>query len=68
GEISFDQAVSAFGRTLKTIQDSIQRQDWSELSDLVAYDMNALADQWIGLLESLSAHVKRVAGARGGRG
>jgi hypothetical protein len=66
GEVSFDGAVSQMIKTLKGVQDAVQREDWSELTDLVGYDMDALADQWIGLLDGLAGHVKRVGGGAKG--
>jgi hypothetical protein len=66
GEVSFDGAVSQMIKTLKGVQDAVQREDWSELTDLVGYDMDALADQWIGLLDGLAGHVKRVGGGTKG--
>lgn len=73
GEITFDHAVTLMVTRLKEVQGAVQREDWAALSDIVGYDLDALADVWIGLLNGLSAHVRRLGGqgrgeSRGGNG
>jgi hypothetical protein len=59
GEIPFDHAVALMVKRLKEVQSALTAQDWSALADTVGYEMDALADVWISLLQGMSDMIRR---------
>jgi hypothetical protein len=55
--ISFKTATKDLLGHLKQMRTALDQQDWSALSDVVGYDLDAQADVWKGLLVALSQHV-----------
>lgn len=60
GNAGFDEQAQKFVVVSKSIQQAVQNQDWSALSDIVAYDLDAAADGWSMLLNALSEHVQKM--------
>lgn len=57
GEPGFDARAAEFVTYTRAIRDAVTNQDWSALSDTVGYDLDAAADSWSILLQSLADHV-----------
>lgn len=55
--VTFKTATQELLKHLKELRGALDQQDWSALSDIVGYDLDAQAGVWKGLLVSLSQHV-----------
>jgi hypothetical protein len=55
--ISFKTATKDLLGHLKQMRTALDQQDWSALSDVVGYDLDAQVGVWKGLLVALSQHV-----------
>jgi hypothetical protein len=55
--LSFESATSDLLGHLKQMRAALDQQDWSALSDIVGYDLDAQVGVWKGLLIALSQHV-----------
>lgn len=55
-----DEVVKALATDLISLRDAVSREDWSALSDVLACDLDARAEQWLALIMHLS---DRAAGA-----
>lgn len=60
GEPGFDARAAEFVTFTRAIRDAVSNQDWSALSDTVGYDLDAAADAWAILLQSLASHVQQM--------
>lgn len=60
GEAGFDARAAEFVAYTRAIRDAVSNQDWSALSDTVGYDLDAAADAWSILLQSLANHVQQM--------
>lgn len=58
GDAEVTRAVSELGRSLEEIRRSLRDQDWSSLSDVLAYDMPGLSDRWGTLLGELAVNCR----------
>jgi hypothetical protein len=56
-DLTFDAKAAQFVATSRTIRDAVQSQDWSALSDAVAYDLDAAAGDWAALIRALAKDV-----------
>ncbi len=54
GEATVDHAIEQLAIALKAIKATSEAQDWSGLSDIVMYDMDALAEVFVSLLRALA--------------
>lgn len=54
GDTTGDEAVRALAGDLVALRDAVSREDWSALSDVLACELDARAEQWLALLSSLS--------------
>ncbi|MBY0261577.1 MAG: hypothetical protein K2Q20_04500 [Phycisphaerales bacterium] len=68
GSLSAEQAIEALTQKLGDLKRAFVVQDWSALSDTLAYDMPGLADVWCKLLAGIADddHAGRVAKAARG--
>jgi len=49
-----DDAVEALSNQLQQVRGAIERQDWSALSDTLAYDLAETAQQWSDMLTTIA--------------
>jgi len=49
-----DEAVRALAGDLIALRDAVSNEDWSALSDVLACELDARAEQWLALLAGLS--------------
>jgi len=54
GEATLEHAVGQLAIALRAIKSTSEAQDWSGLSDIVMYDMDVLAEVFVGLLGALA--------------
>jgi hypothetical protein len=47
--------IAALATDLSRIRDSVAREDWSLLSETLAFDLDARAAEWSGLIDALVA-------------
>jgi hypothetical protein len=59
GDTEISGAVGELTRTLEEIKRSLREQDWSSLSDTLAYDMPGLSDRWGTMLGELAVNCRR---------
>lgn len=52
---SFDAMIRDLSEKLREVERSLRAQDWSGLSDALAYDMREQAEGWRALIEGVSA-------------
>jgi hypothetical protein len=57
-DVSFASATTDLLSHLTQLKDALNRQDWSALADIVAYDLDADAQTWHALLTSFATYVK----------
>jgi hypothetical protein len=50
--------IASLTANLEELKRSVNGEDWSALSDVLAYDLDQQADRWRTLLASLADHVK----------
>ena len=58
GDAEITRAVTELGRSLEEIRRSLRDQDWSSLSDVLAYDMPGLSDRWGTMLGELAVNCR----------
>lgn len=58
GDKEVTAAVAELGRTLEEVKRCLRDQDWSSLSDTLAYDMPALSDRWGTMLGELAVNCR----------
>jgi hypothetical protein len=58
--VNFKTATKDLLGHLTQMRTALDKQDWSALSDIVGYDLDAQADVWKGLLIALSQHVSNM--------
>lgn len=58
--LSVAMAVRDLAECLGQLRDSLSIEDWSSVSDVLAYDLSAAADQWERMLVAMSDRVSRV--------
>ena len=51
------EAIEQLTAGLSEVRRCVQGQDWAGLSDVLLYDLDALAEQWQSLLREVAAHV-----------
>ena len=51
------EAIERLTAGLSEVRRCVQGQDWAGLSDVLLYDLDALAEQWQSLLREVAAHV-----------
>jgi hypothetical protein len=49
-----DEIIRALAGDLVALRDAVSREDWSALSDTLACDLDARAEQWLGLIAALT--------------
>lgn len=49
-----DEVIRALAGDLVALRDAVSREDWSALSDTLACDLDARAEQWLGLIAALT--------------
>lgn len=49
-----DEVIRALANDLVALRDAVSREDWSALSDTLACDLDARAEQWLGLIAALT--------------
>jgi hypothetical protein len=49
-----DEIIRALASDLVALRDAVSREDWSALSDTLACDLDARAEQWLGLIAALN--------------
>jgi hypothetical protein len=49
-----DEIIRALANDLVALRDAVSREDWSALSDTLACDLDARAEQWLGLIAALT--------------
>lgn len=49
-----DEVIRALASDLVSLRDAVSREDWSSLSDTLACDLDARAEQWLGLIAALT--------------
>lgn len=54
GDTPGDEVIRALAGDLVALRDAVSREDWSALSDTLACDLDARADQWLGLIAVLT--------------
>lgn len=54
GEATFEQLAAHLSTRLGEIRDAINARDLASLADILAYDMDAQADAWTGVLRDLA--------------
>lgn len=54
GDTPGDEVVRALAGDLVALRDAVSREDWSALSDTLACDLDARAEQWLGLIAALT--------------
>ncbi|MDX2131164.1 MAG: hypothetical protein SFY69_03815 [Planctomycetota bacterium] len=59
---SFAHATSALREHLRLLRDAVRDEDWSGVSDILAYDLDAQAERWAYLMRALARHVSSDAG------
>lgn len=64
----FDAATRNLRENLRALRDAMEAEDWSAISDVVAYDLDAQAKRWSVLLRALARHVSSGGGGPGGSG
>jgi len=55
-----DEVVKALATDLLALRDAVAREDWSALSDVLACDLDARAEQWLAMIMHLSDHAAGV--------
>jgi hypothetical protein len=55
GPTTGDRVIAALATDLSRIRDSVAREDWSLLSETLAFDLDARAAEWSGLIDALVA-------------
>ena len=55
-----DEVVNALATDLLALRDAVAREDWSALSDVLACDLDARAEQWLAMIMHLSDHAAGV--------
>lgn len=58
GDREVSAAVGELGRNLEEIKRCLRDQDWSALSDALAYDMPTLSDRWGTMLGELAVNCR----------
>ena len=58
----FEPLVQQLGARLGEVKKGLAMQDWSELADVLAYEMDDLAASWAGLLRDMAARLETGAG------
>jgi hypothetical protein len=66
--LNFKTATTDLLGHLKQMRAALDQQDWSALSDIVGYDLDAQVGVWKGLLVALSQHVSSLPPAASGAG
>ncbi|CAG1009309.1 hypothetical protein PHYC_03686 [Phycisphaerales bacterium] len=56
-EEGFEGSTRSLRENLRALRDAMEAEDWSAVSDVVAYDLDAQAKRWSGLLRALATHV-----------
>ncbi len=54
GDTPGDEVIHALAADLVALRDAVSREDWSVLSDTLACDLDARAEQWLGLIAVLT--------------
>jgi hypothetical protein len=69
-DVNFKTATKDLLGHLTQMRTALDQQDWSALSDIVGYDLDAQAGVWKGLLIALSQHISNlpVGAPKAGRG
>jgi hypothetical protein len=67
GGVSVEDRTSELLSRLNEIKSAITREDWSALSDILAYDLGEQIDAWKGMLRGLADHVMAMPRFDGGR-
>jgi hypothetical protein len=60
---SFGASTTALREHLRALRDSVRDEDWSGVSDILAYDLDAQAERWARLLRALAGRVSPGKGA-----
>ncbi len=67
GGVSVEDRTSELLSRLNEIKSAITREDWSALSDILAYDLAEQIDAWKAMLRGLADHVMAMPRFDGGR-
>lgn len=54
-----DRAIHDLAQRLRDVREAVRGGDWVALGDSLRYDMEETASRWMGLLEELSARLRR---------
>lgn len=63
-----ETATAALSSVLSNLMDGLTREDWSQVGDVMAYDLDALAKDWRTILRALAEHVASSGGPPGSGG
>jgi hypothetical protein len=56
--VTFASATADLLTHLGQLKDALEQQDWSALSDVVGYDLDADAQHWHALLKGFADYIK----------
>ena len=65
--VTFATATSSLLSHLSALKDALESQDWSALSDIVGYDLDADATTWHALLTAFAEHIRGLPAGTGTR-
>jgi hypothetical protein len=65
--VTFQSATTSLLSHLSALKDALNEQDWSALSDIVGFDLDADATTWHSLLKAFAEYIKGMGPGTGGR-